>query len=156
MAVRFYSPVIFVHEIERSKKFYTEILDEEIEHDFGNNILFKSHLSLWKIMPDHEIAVSENKAKEGSRFELYFETEDIQKSAKKIKANNIPLLHDIKTESWGQMTIRFFDPDHHLLEIGESFNTFITRIYKETGSIFETAQKTGVHEDLVRKIISGE
>ena len=154
MAVKFYSPVIFVNEIERSKKFYTEILDEEIEHDFGSNILFISHLSLWKIMPGHEIAEIADKTRKRISFELYFETEDIHKSAEKLKANNIRLLHDIKTESWGQKTIRFYDPDDHLLEIGESFNTFISRIYEETGSIDETAVKTGVHKEIIRKIVS--
>jgi catechol 2,3-dioxygenase-like lactoylglutathione lyase family enzyme len=154
MAVKFYSPVIFVDEIESSRKFYTEILNEEVEHDFGNNILFKSHLSLWKILPDHEIASIEGKSRKGNNFELYFETEDIYETAEKIKANNVKLLHDIKTEPWGQMTIRFFDPDNHLVEIGESFNRFITRIYKETDSIEETSKKTGVHEDIVRKIVA--
>lgn len=155
MAIKFYSPVIFVDEIERSKKFYTEILEEEIEHDFGNNIMFKSQLSLWKVMPDHEIAGIENKSKKGNTFELYFETKDIHKSTERIKANKVRLLHDIKTEPWGQKTIRFYDPDDHLLEIGESFSTFITRIYNETGSITETASTTGVHEDIIGKIISG-
>ncbi len=154
MAVKFYSSVIFVEDIDRSKKFYTELLNEEIEHDFGDNVMFKSQLSLWKINPDHEIAGVEDTSKNGNAFELYFETEDILESAEKIKENNIRLLHDIKTEPWGQMTIRFFDPDDHLLEIGESFNRFITRIYNETDSIKETANRTGVHEDIIRKVVN--
>lgn len=155
MAVKFYSPVIFVEEIERSKKFYIDILNEEIEHDFGNNIVFKSHLSLWKIDPGHDIAKTAGGPEQGNTFELYFETEDILKSASKIKANQVRLLHEIKTEAWGQMTIRFFDPDNHLIEVGESLNRFITRIFKETGSIEKTATKTGVHLDLIRKIVNG-
>lgn len=153
MAVKFYSPVIFVEEIERSRKFYTEILNEEVEHDFGSNIMFKSRLSLWKTKPEYEVSGVEGKSKQGNTFELYFETEDIYESAEKIKSNRVRLLHDIKTEPWGQMTIRFFDPDDHLLEIGESLSRFITRIYEESGSIEETSKKTGVHEDIVRKII---
>jgi len=153
MAVKFYSPVIFVEEIERSKKFYTEILNEKIEHDFGTNVMFESRLSLWKIKPEYEVAAIEGSSKAGNTFELYFETEDIFESASWIKSNNIPLLHDIKTEPWGQMTIRLFDPDHHLVEVGESFTRFITRIYEETGSEKETSERTGVHEDIIRKII---
>lgn len=153
MAIKFYSSVIFVEDIDRSKKFYTKLLNEEIEHDFGDNVMFKSRLSLWKITPDHEIAGVADKSKNGNTFELYFETEDILKSAEQIKNNDIKLLHDLKTESWGQMTIRFFDPDDHLLEIGESFNTFITRIYNETGSLAETVKRTGVHKDIIRKVV---
>jgi catechol 2,3-dioxygenase-like lactoylglutathione lyase family enzyme len=154
MPLYFYAPVIFVDDIERSKQFYIENLDQEIEHDFGNNIIFKSHLSLWKIESGHEIHKIAGSSKNGNAFELYFETEDIQKTAALIKENKIRVLHDLKTEPWGQMTLRFFDPNDHLIEIGESFTRFITRIYSETGSTAETAMKTGVKEEVVKKIVA--
>ncbi|NTW45373.1 MAG: hypothetical protein HGB14_13330, partial [Anaerolineaceae bacterium] len=43
--------------------------------------------------------------------ELYFETDEIIEFSSKIKADNIPLLHDIQVTPWNQRTIRFFDPD---------------------------------------------
>lgn len=33
---------------------------------------------------------------------------------------DMKLLHDLHDEPWGQRTIRFFDPDDHLIEAGES------------------------------------
>jgi len=54
--LKFYGPVIFVKDISRAKKFYIEFLNQEVEHDFGANIIFKSHLSPWQMSPDHEIA----------------------------------------------------------------------------------------------------
>lgn len=129
------------------------VLEQEIEHDFGRNIIFKSRVSLWEIDPASEIAGVEGNSLNGNTFELYFETSDIQGTLIKLKSHNIDLLHDLKTEPWGQKTFRFFDPDHHLVEIGESMQTFVTRIYKETGSIEPVVQKTGIAETVVRDIV---
>jgi predicted enzyme related to lactoylglutathione lyase len=153
MSVTFYSPVIFVKDIQVSKKFYSEILNQEIEFDFGTNIIFKSKLSLWQVKAGHEISAITGSSSEGNTFELYFETEDIEESAERIISTGAKLLHDLKTESWGQRTIRFFDPDNHLVEIGETLRTFIMRIYKETGSVAETASKTGVDLETIKTVI---
>ncbi len=154
MNLKFYSPVIFVKNIEKAKEFYMSLLGQEIEHDFGSNIIFKSRLSLWQIDKNHEIAVVARNPKKGSSFELYFETDNIEESTAQIKASGARLLHNIKTEHWGQMTIRFFDPDGHLIEIGEAFEVFIRRIYRETKSIEETSRQTGVPVTTIEKIIS--
>ncbi|MBN1952227.1 MAG: VOC family protein [Bacteroidales bacterium] len=153
MSHYFHSPVIFVEDIDRSRKFYLEYLAQVIEHDFGANILFKSHLSLWKISPQHEIARVAGSTKKGNTLELCFETENIGESLQLIKASGAEFLHEVKTEPWGQQTFRFFDPDGHLIEIGESLATFIHRIFEETGSVRETAERTGVPEGTVRQFI---
>jgi catechol 2,3-dioxygenase-like lactoylglutathione lyase family enzyme len=153
MSLTFQSPVIFVKDIEASKNFYTRFLSQEVEHDFGNNIMFKSSLSLWQIRKGHEIAGIAGDNKNGNTSELYFETENIQDSFEKIRSGNLKFLHQIKTEPWGQMTFRFFDPDGHLVEIGEAMNTFISRIYQETTSIEETSRRTGVPEDTIEKLV---
>ncbi len=153
MILKFHSPVVFVKEIEKAKTFYTAILEQEIEHDFGVNIMFKSRLSLWQISNQHEIAAIAGNPEQGRTFELYFESDSIEEIAQRIKASEARLLHDIKTESWGQKTIRFFDPDGHLIEIGETFEVFIQRIYNETKSVRETSKKTGVPEETITVII---
>jgi catechol 2,3-dioxygenase-like lactoylglutathione lyase family enzyme len=155
MKLSFYAPVIFVKDIHSASNFYIQFLDQEIEFDFGNNILFKSRLSLWQISPQHEIGQITATADQGNAFELCFETADIAGSAEKIKSAGVRLLHDVKTEPWGQQTIRFFDPDNHLIEIGETMQTFICRIYKETGSVEKTAKQTGVSADLINTYITG-
>lgn len=154
MNLKFYSPVIFVKDIRKARKFYTEVLGQETEHDFGANIIFKSRLSLWEINEKHEIAGIAGKSENGSTFELYFETGNIEEIAGKIKATGAKFLHDIKTEPWGQMTFRFFDPDGHLIEIGEVFNVFIQRIYSETMSVEETSKQTGVPFSTVSEIVN--
>ena len=153
MPLTFYAPVVFVKDIENSKNFYKDVLEQEIEHDFGKNVIFKSKVSLWEIDPNSEIASVKGDSFNGNAFELYFETADIEGVLTKLKSHGLDLLHDLKTEPWGQMTFRFFDPDHHLVEIGESMHTFVSRIFKETGSIDSVAQITGISEDVIKKIV---
>jgi catechol 2,3-dioxygenase-like lactoylglutathione lyase family enzyme len=154
MSLTFYAPVIFVKNIQISKKFYVELLGQEIEHDFGKNIVFKSRISLWEIVAQHEIEQIKGNSLQGNTFELYFETDDIEELLSRMKMKGVSLLHDIKTEPWGQMTFRFFDPDHHLVEIGESLPTFVNRIYNEGGSVGSVVKQTGIAEELVRKIVN--
>ena len=153
MSLKFYSPVLFVTDIEKSKQFYSKILEQEIEFDFGANIIFCSKLSLWQISKQHEIARIVGDPGKGRTFELYFETDSIEESIERIKASDVQLLHDKKTEPWGQITIRFYDPDGHLIEIGETMEVFILRIYKETDSIQTTSQRTGVSMPTIMDII---
>ncbi len=153
MSLTFYAPVIFVKDIKNSKNFYIDVLEQEIEHDFGKNIIFRSRVSLWEIDPNSEIASVKGNSSNGNTFELYFETTDIEGTLARLKKCDPDLLHDLKTEPWGQKTFRLFDPDHHLVEIGESMQTFVSRIFKETGSTASVAQITGISEDVVNKIV---
>lgn len=44
----YHSTVLFVEDVERSKKFYTEVMGEEIELDLGKNVGFKNGLAIWE------------------------------------------------------------------------------------------------------------
>lgn len=115
---------LFVGDIEKSKYFYSKVLGLTIKLDFGKNVIFNEGITVWEIQPSHIIPVrlgleniSDNK---NNRFELYFETEEFEETVEELKRKDIRFLHDIHEEPWGQKTIRFFDPDNHLIEIGES------------------------------------
>jgi catechol 2,3-dioxygenase-like lactoylglutathione lyase family enzyme len=153
MNPHFYGPVIFAEDLNRSKQFYMNIMGQEIEHDFGANVIFKSHLSIWKVGSGHEISALTAEGKKSNTFELYFETGNIHELASHLKESGVPLLHDIKTEPWGQRTIRFFDPDDNLVEAGEELHVFVKRIYHETVSVTETFRITGVPEELIKEMV---
>ena len=154
MNINFHSSVLFVKDIEISKAFYCKILNQEIENDFGNNISLKNGLSLWQVPEWHNLnqgfytKKSTNKA-----MELYFETENIEEVVKQIEKNNILLQHELIEETWGQKTIRFYDPDNNLIELGEKLEVFIERMNKEGHSIEQIHKKTGVPQDQILNII---
>lgn len=153
--MRFDSTVIFVEEIQRAKKFYTEILEQHIVHDFGRNIIFQSGIAIWEVDKNHCITKKLNTAdKNSNRFELYFEHDDIKAMEEKLTEQNIRFLHRRQQEPWGQQTIRFFDPDNHLIEVGEPLSCFISRMYKNGMTIEQINEKTHVAVETIKKLIA--
>jgi uncharacterized glyoxalase superfamily protein PhnB len=49
---------------------------------------------------------------------LYFETNQLDAAFARLK-NKVRLVHPIERQSWGQRVFRFYDPDGHVIEIGE-------------------------------------
>jgi catechol 2,3-dioxygenase-like lactoylglutathione lyase family enzyme len=142
-------PVLFVKDAGVSTKFYTEVLGFTVVMDNGGaNITFKEGFTVWQIWEGNIISktlgaedITNNKG--ASRFELCFETDNIDLIYKTLKESNVQFLHEINTEIWGQRTIRFYDPDGHLIEVGEEMSIFLKRIYEEEGHDLEaTAKRT--------------
>jgi len=151
------STALFVKDIEASKKFYSEILGLSIQLDFGKNVIYSCGFAVWEIQNSHVIPsilgtnnISDNRI---NRFELYFETETLQKDFEHLKRNNIVFLNEIHEEPWGQRTIRFFDPDKHLIEIGESMQQFITRFHVQGMTIEEINRKTSVPTEEITRLL---
>ncbi|MBN1182975.1 MAG: VOC family protein [Bacteroidales bacterium] len=155
MAVIFYSPVIFVRDIEISKKFYISLFEFTIKHDFNTNIIFNEGPAIWQIDPGHEIAQKHPlKVKGDVRFELYFESDNLAKIEDKLMKYGVEFLHKVKEEPWGQRTFRVYDPDHHLIEIGETLPAFVNRMSIEGMSPQQIADKTGVPLQDVVKLLN--
>ncbi|MBK8805494.1 MAG: hypothetical protein IPO21_02125 [Bacteroidales bacterium] len=140
------SSVLFVRDIEISEKFYTSVLKEKLKHDFGTNKVFESGLALWQLREDHIIAkVCKNTTSvSGNSFELYYETENFEATLNHIGQFEIEYLHKTQTEAWGQQTLRFFDPDSHLIEIGETLHAFVGRMYIQDVSIKDISSRTHI------------
>ena len=121
--VRFINPVVLVKDIEVSKAFYRDVLKLKIVQDSGSFVLFEDHFSIHQA---RELLVnatgedtSSQKASLGSdNLLLYFETSELDDLFNAIK-DKVGLVHPIITQDWEQRVFRFYDPDHHLVEIGE-------------------------------------
>jgi len=141
------TPVLFAKNARKSKDFYVDVLGMTVTADFGGmNFMFKEGFAVWQIMDGNIIPETlgrENieNAQSTSRFELCFETEDLDCVYKTLKENNVKLLHEINTEMWGQRTVRFYDLDGHLVEVGEAMRVFLKRIYDEEGHDLEATSK---------------
>lgn len=154
------SAVLFVKEIEASKNFYSGILKLDIDLDFGKNVIFKNGFTLWEIQDNNIIAstlgikrISDSKV---NRFELYFETEHLQDIFETLKKEDVIFLHEIHEEQWGQQTIRFFDPDNHLIEVGESMSQFVLRFYNQGLTIEQISKRTSVPVEEINRLINNK
>jgi catechol 2,3-dioxygenase-like lactoylglutathione lyase family enzyme len=149
----FHSTVIFVKEIERSREFYTGYLDFSVEHDFGKNVILSNGLTIWEILDKHIISKQLETRKESNRFELYFESEDIDKKCNLLEKAGVKFLHKIHEEPWGQRTFRFFDPDNHLIEIGEPLEVFVSNMSKRGMSVKQISEHSGIPVDTLITLI---
>jgi catechol 2,3-dioxygenase-like lactoylglutathione lyase family enzyme len=153
-------PVLFVKDAGVSTKFYTDVLGFTVIMDNGGaNITFKEGFTVWQIWESNILSQTigiENitNNRNVSRFELCFETDDLDSIYKTLKDNNVRFLHEINTELWGQRTIRFYDPDGHLIEVGEEMSIFLKRIYEEEGRDLEaTAKRTFMPLDALKHFV---
>jgi hypothetical protein len=76
----------------------------------------------------------------------------IDEVAARLRDAGVEFLHPLHEEPWGQRTIRFFDPDHHLIEIGEPLEVFIRRLITQGMSPEAVTAKTGVPLDKVKEL----
>ena len=152
------STALFVRDIEISKHFYLDVLGLSIDLDFGKNIIFKNGFAIWEIQNTHiipsKVGITKISDDSVNRFELYFETENLSQIYSILKNKNVRFLHEIHEESWGQQTIRIFDPDSHLIEIGESMKQFVGRYFREGLTIETITKRTGIPIEEVKRLIN--
>ena len=158
--MRLHSAVLITRQLGRLRGFYTDTLGLKIVDDFGACVVLDCGLSLWQPGNDHPVRprAGESAAQEsrGFAFELCFEADTVDEFeavAESLQRTGLPLLHAVRTERWGQRTLRIEDPDGNLIEWGESIPCFVRRMYAASGSAAEVATATGVALERVRQIV---
>ncbi|MDP4092865.1 MAG: VOC family protein [Bacillota bacterium] len=120
----FINTIVFVKDIEKSKKFYTEVMGLKITEDFGTIVFFENHFVIHIAKSIVKTVFGKIKLKSRllqGRHNLlvYFETDDLQAAYEKVSGSGCKIIHQIKKQEWGQNVFRFYDPDRHIIEIGE-------------------------------------
>ncbi len=126
-------PLIVVEDMARARKFYEEVLGQTVILDYGANITFQGDFSLqtkesWCRFID---AAEQEIAIQPKNFELYFEEPEFDAFVGKLKEFGVELVHGVKEFPWGQRAIRFYDPDRHVLEVGEDLITVVKRFHQK-------------------------
>jgi len=155
MEIKFHSTVILTDDFDKMKTFYQEVLQQEIDIDFGNCIGFKNGISLWKLTEDYPIAKRLGKTYDPSgnrNLEICFETDDYENVVTNLKNQDLKYLHETTEERWGQKTMRFYDPEDNLIEIGETIPCFVKRFKKQGMTESEVSERTSVPLEMVMKI----
>ncbi len=137
--------VILVSDITKSTEFYKRVLFQRVLFNFGQNIAFEGGLALH--LSDHFATlcnIDKNAISLTSHdFELYFEQKDFDSFINHLKSfNDVLLVHDVVEHAWGQRVIRFYDPDHHIIEVGECMETVVLRFIDQGMSMEETSIRT--------------
>lgn len=140
--MKYEGTLIAVSDLERAKKFYVEVLEQKIALDAGTHIAFESGVSL-QLNYSALVGVDFHEHRQSNNFQLYFEVEEIDDWNKKLrKIEELEFLHDAKEYPWGQKSLRFYDYDKHIIEVGESMKSVVKRFSSQGLSIEETAKRT--------------
>jgi catechol 2,3-dioxygenase-like lactoylglutathione lyase family enzyme len=125
--IKFVNPVVFVKDVEISKRFFVEVIGLKIIEDHQVFILFENHFSIGQAR-HFATTVFGSDSEDSGQFQgrnnllLYFETTDLEGVFAKLGAQ-VKLIHPIREQPWGQRVFRFYDPDNHINELGEPFQS---------------------------------
>ena len=136
---------IAVKDISLSKKFYQDLFGLEVFQDYGRNISFGG-LSLQQDF-DWLLGISKKSVlKESHNMELYFEENEFDDFISKLdQRENIRYIGDgVKEAEWGQRSVRFYDLDGHIIEVGETMKMVVNRFLDSGLSMAETSKRMDV------------
>ena len=150
--MKFKNPLLVVSDMEKSKKFYKDVLNLRVIMDFGANVTLAGGLCLqtketWMGFID---AKEEDIIFGGNNAEIYFEEDDFDAFAEKLKGiDDIDYVHPVIEHRWGQRVVRFYDPDRHIIEVGENMK-FVCRRFLDSGM---TEEEVAVRMDVPLKFV---
>ena len=125
--MKFKNPLLAVSDMDKSVEFYKNVLGLRVITDFGANKTLTGGLCLQTIETWEDFIGTDKVVFGNNSFEIYFEEDDFDKFAEKLKNCSIEYVHPVKEHSWGQRVVRFYDPDKHIIEVGENIKMVCKR-----------------------------
>ena len=152
--MKYKSTLIAVKDMDISKQFYHDVLGLEVVADFGANVTLDGGLVLqtldtWKSFIQMEQVTLPNNV-----GELYFEEEDMDRFCVRLKSFDLCYVHELFEHRWGQRVVRFYDPDGHIIEVGEKLEAVVLRFIEQGLSAEETASRMDVPLDFVASCLN--
>ena len=95
--------------------------------------------------------------KKSNNAEIVFEEQDFDGFLNRLKEYpDMEYLGEVIEHSWGQRVIRFYDPDGHIIEVGEDMKMVIKRFLASGMTMEEISVKMDASvEDLTKLLDSG-
>lgn len=135
--------LIVVENVEKSKAFYRELFGLDVVTDFGENVILTEGLVLQE-RKTWERFIAKKVAYGGCDAELYFEENDLDFFLERLEKYGEPIeyVNELMEHDWGQRVIRIYDPDKHVIEIGETMDYVARRFLKRGMTAEQVATKT--------------
>ena len=154
--MKYCAPLIVVKNMEKSIEFYKSIFGLDIIEDYGANKTLTGGVSLqtiesWAGFLKKDISEINFG---GNEFELYFEENDFDSFIENLENYDIDYVHKVYEASWGQRSLRLYDPDKHIIEIGENMKSVYNRFSDKGMSDEEIAVRMDVPLSSVLKFKS--
>ncbi len=151
--MRYFGTVLSVADIGAARAFYEDLFALEVFQDYGKNVAFTCGLALqqdfdWLVgLPRQSIV------RKPGNMEICFEEQDFDGFLGKLKAYpNIEYLGEIVEHSWGQRVVRFYDPDGHIIEVGEEMKMVVERFLASGMTMEEVSRRMDVSTEDLEKL----
>lgn len=157
MNIQFQSAVFFVQDIKVSCHFYQNLLEQEVLMDHGPNVGFVGGFALWQV--DHayqtifERSTHETEQLGRGNCEIYFETQDLDAVGERLSEAAVRVVHPMREQPWGQRVFRVYDPDGHIVELGEPMSVVVQRFLAQGMTAEAVAQRTSMPVEIVQQIV---
>jgi catechol 2,3-dioxygenase-like lactoylglutathione lyase family enzyme len=152
--MKFICALITVGNMERSREFYENVLEQKVKYDYGENVTFHGDFAIHLRSHFQGLIDKREVTKGANNVELYFELDNLEKLEKKLNKEGVEFVHGIREQPWRQKVMRFYDPDQHIIEVGESFEHLSYRLHREGLEIGKIAEITYMPESFVRDSIA--
>ena len=145
--MKFCGGLLAVTDLARSKAFYKKYLDKDVVIDYGANVTLTGGFSLQTLESWHGFLGGIDVRFNGNDAELYFEADDYDAFLSGI--DGLELVHPPLEHSWGQRGVRFYDPDGHIIEVGERITMAVKRFARCGMDASQIAARMDVKEEYV-------
>lgn len=150
---KFVCPLLVVADMQLARNFYETLLEQKVVMDFGENITFEGNFALHlkshfaQLIDAKEIAFGSN------NFEIYFEYDIMEAFNQRLLDHGVELVHPMREQPWRQRVVRFYDPDRHIIEVGESMEHLCYRLNNEGMLLADIVKTTMMPEDFVKDAV---
>lgn len=147
-------PLFAVRDLKASLRFYREVLGLEVASDFGANVVLTGGLSLQTLESWAGFLQNAPVRFGGNDGEMYYVAEDFDAFLGVLKAHpEVELVCPPVEHRWGQRAVRLYDPDRHIIEVGESLAK-VARRFRDGGLSAEgVARRMDISEDYARQLL---
>jgi catechol 2,3-dioxygenase-like lactoylglutathione lyase family enzyme len=160
MAISFQSAVIFVEDIQRSRRFYEGLLGQKVEMDFGPSVEYQGGFALWEVGHAYPIIFDDQpddrSVPQRAGWGLAFNADDLNAVWSAMQQTDVPIIHPPREQPWGPRVFRVYDPDGSIVTVAEPMPAVIQRWVSEGLPIEAIAERTGMPFDVVRQMAAGQ
>ena len=152
--MRWAEPVLAVRDLRRSLEFYERVLRLEVVRDFGSHAALTGGLALQSLESWAELLdkTPEDLWPGGFGGEVYYEAENFDDFLTELSRHpETELVHPVREHRWGQRVARLYDPDRHIIEVGEPMKAVCQR-FLDSGL---TPEQTAARMDVPLKFVTG-
>lgn len=154
--IQFRLPILAVRDINISKTFYQDLLNQTILLDLGDNVTFSGGFMIQQDL-DRIVGIPKSTIlHQANNMEMYFEVDEFDAFNEKLCGMlDAALVHTPKVCANGQRVVRLYDPDWHMIKVSETMESVAKRILAEGYSVEQTAERIGQPAEYVKQVKRG-